>query len=230
MENQYPAVPGIYKISWPDVSEYFYYGQSVNMLSRRAQHLRKLRANKHENKKLQSVFNKHGVPEFEVVEVCEKAKLNEKESRLIDLFYNWGGCCNLSKSSSSASGWNLSEVQKKIISDHRKGRKATSQTRLLISEGLKRAYRMNRRTTKDTSGVNNNFYGKKHTEETKLKMRTISKNRGANNAKAKLVLDLSTGIFYDYAGEAAIAKNINPQELRSQLNGHKRNRTSFIYV
>lgn len=54
--------------------------------------------------------------------------------------------------------------------------------------------------------------------------------KGGKNIKARIVLDLETGIFYDYAGEAAIAKGFNAGTLRSMLGGHDRNWTSLRYV
>ncbi len=53
---------------------------------------------------------------------------------------------------------------------------------------------------------------------------------GKRNGRAKIVLDTSNGIFYDYAGEAAVIKGIHPNTLRNMLNGADKNRTSLIYV
>lgn len=55
-------------------------------------------------------------------------------------------------------------------------------------------------------------------------------NSGAKNGRAKLVLDNEMGIYYGHAGEAAFAKNINPNTLRNMLNGHDKNWTSLVYV
>jgi hypothetical protein len=55
-------------------------------------------------------------------------------------------------------------------------------------------------------------------------------NIGAVNGRSKLVLDDETGVYYEYAGEAAIAKSLNPNTLRNMLNGHDRNWTSLRYV
>lgn len=48
--------------------------------------------------------------------------------------------------------------------------------------------------------------------------------------RSKIVIDLSTGIFYDSAREAAIAKNINQNTLRVKLAGFFKNNTSINYI
>jgi len=53
---------------------------------------------------------------------------------------------------------------------------------------------------------------------------------GAKNNTARLTLNLLTGIFYDFAGEAAESIGINPQYLRRMLNGGRPNKTNFSYV
>jgi hypothetical protein len=47
---------------------------------------------------------------------------------------------------------------------------------------------------------------------------------------AKIVLDFETGIFYDSAKKASIAKCINAGYLRSQLSGHDKNKTLLKYI
>lgn len=71
-----------------------------------------------------------------------------------------------------------------------------------------------------------NIDNKRHAAENNLCPRLS----GAKNGRAKKVLDLETGIVYDFAGEAAIAKGINPGTLRCMLGGKDRNWTSLRYV
>lgn len=53
---------------------------------------------------------------------------------------------------------------------------------------------------------------------------------GANSPRSKIVLDTQTGIFYDCTNEAAKAKGINGNTLRSKLAGFYKNNTSLIYA
>lgn len=56
-----------------------------------------------------------------------------------------------------------------------------------------------------------------------------NKFRG-EHSRAKLVIDMGTGIFYDSIIDAAIAKNINKSTLNAKLNGYKYNNTPIRYA
>jgi hypothetical protein len=58
----------------------------------------------------------------------------------------------------------------------------------------------------------------------------IKLKKGAENKLSKLVLDLSTGIFYEGVREAAISKGLVYGTLVNRLNGRKPNNTNLIYV
>lgn len=91
-------------------------------------------------------------------------------------------------------------------------------------------------------GIKNTFYGKRHSEESKQKMREFQTGRkhsiehrkkvSLHNTKnkAKLVLDLYTGIYYESAKEAALYNNINHSTLRAQLNGTNKENSHLIYA
>jgi hypothetical protein len=51
-----------------------------------------------------------------------------------------------------------------------------------------------------------------------------------SEANSKIVLDLSTGIYYKNAKEASEAVGLKYGTLRNMLNGHDRNKTSLIYA
>lgn len=91
------------------------------------------------------------------------------------------------------------------------------------------------------SGLNNGMYGKKiskahldivknykHTKEALEKI--TNRSKGGNNPNAKLVLCTQTGIFYFCVKEAADTINMKNDTLKQQLNGRRKNKTSFIYV
>lgn len=90
-------------------------------------------------------------------------------------------------------------------------------------------------------GSNNGMYGKvltkakkearrdyKHSEDSLNKIQQRS-YRG-NNPGAKIILNLETGIFYDCVADAADTIGKNRDTLKQQLNGRRKNYTSFIYV
>ena len=58
----------------------------------------------------------------------------------------------------------------------------------------------------------------------------IEASRTAKEKFSKIVLDTQTGVFYNSAREAAMAKKINSNTLHGKLNGSKSNNTSLIYA
>lgn len=155
--------------------------------------------------------------------------MNKIEQSLLDRFLHWPDCLNISPAVDSTRGWKRTDESRKRISDAKTGKKASDEARKNISIALRRSYENGTRKPPQRFGKDNSYFGKKHSEEIRMKMRK-SKNVGASNSTARLVLNLETGIYYDYAGEAAHTANINPQYLRRVLNGDRKNRTSFIYA
>ena len=81
-------------------------------------------------------------------------------------------------------------------------------------------------------GKNHPLYGKSMSEETrnKISKSNIGKMSGGNHPRSKMILDLCTGIYYDYSGDASKALNINHDTLRGYLVGHRKNKTNLIYA
>lgn len=84
---------GIYCITCSKTNEK-YIGQSVSIKRRWTTHKRELKNNIHYNKHMQATYNKYGEDSFiyEILELCPKDKLNEREKFYIKLFdsYNHG--------------------------------------------------------------------------------------------------------------------------------------------
>lgn len=76
---------GVYKI-YNSVSGKTYIGSSENLNRRLKDHKSYLRINKHQNKHLQSAYNKYGKDAFEftIIEYCEIYKLAEREQYWLD--------------------------------------------------------------------------------------------------------------------------------------------------
>lgn len=70
--------------------------------------------------------------------------------------------------------------------------------------------------------------GKRSSEKTKQLFSEMRK--GGGNIKAKLVLDLNTGIYYDCLKDACIVRGLNYHTAKNQVNGTYTNKTNIIYV
>ena len=231
---------GIYKITSPKGKVYI--GQSVNIPKRFIDYKKSL---KKAQIRLYNSIKKHGYENhiFEVVEECNTEVLNERERYWQD-FYNVlseGGLnCRLTKSNDK-SGKLSEETIKKLKNknfDYLKGnsfRKGINHSEeiknkirsTLIANSKKENY-VNGMTGKFKE--KNPFFGKKHSKETLKKIRdTYNKNFKKNRFKAGFVLlDLSTGIFYNSIGEASFCLCINKSSLKAMLSGKFKNKTNLI--
>jgi group I intron endonuclease len=140
----------IYKIQSQLHPERCYIGSAVNISNRKYEHLKKLRRNKHHSIKLQNHYNKHGESDliFTVLLGCDKEDLIIYEQYFIDALSPWFNICKKAGNTLGIKGvW--SEETKKRFSEYRKV---------------------------NSKGEKNNFYGKHHSEESLLKMRSPKKS------------------------------------------------------
>lgn len=144
--------------------------------------------------------------ECSIVEECEREKLIEREQYYIDTLNPWFNICKvagncLGKKHSeetkiklrkarnrrpSPRGWHHTEEQKNKWSKNRKGRKLSKETIEKIikkATGRKRSEEFKAKMSlsshfrgQDHSGAKNGFWGKKHTEEARKKMRESHAN------------------------------------------------------
>ena len=222
------AKSGIYKMYWEN-NDYFYYGQSVNISYRKSSHKNSLLKGIHKNRKVQSVFNKYGLPIFDIVELCTIDMLDEREQLYLDAHHSDKNCCNINKLATSSKGikQTLESIEKNRIShllifDGDKnpffGKKHSDETKALLSlmkKGKPIPQFINRIPTKVT-------------QETRDKLSAIRKYGGA--PKAKIVLDVNSGVFYSCAKEVSDLYNIPHSTLRARLNGSFINNTKWIYA
>lgn len=102
-----------------------------------------------------------------------------------------------------------------------------------------------RRTGIQKFGEDNPNYGNYWTKEQKVNLSNKKKGikasdktksilseqrKGGGNSKAKITLDLSTGIFYDCLKESCVDRGLNYHTIKNQVNGTYPNRSSLIYV
>jgi group I intron endonuclease len=256
---------GIYKITNPNNKVYI--GQSVN-IKERLKKYKKIQCNT--QIKIFNSLNKYGVENhtFEVIEECSIELLNERERYWQD-YYNVlenGLNCILTKTNNK-SGYLSKEIKNKI-SKSNLGKKHTENTILKIKEiqnnrniewieNNKKACKNNVFSKKAKINSlkyligNKHNLGKKHTEESKLKMSLAKKGKKSNrinfkfseesklkislskkNIKigGKLVLNIYTGIYYNSLNEASFYNCICPKQASRKLNGTRKNNTNLIYV
>lgn len=164
-------------------------------------------------KRLYASLKKYGFNKhkFEILEECEVEELHSKEN-FYGIAFNVLGINGLNSV--------LPKIDSKYIH-------VSDETR--------------KRMSKSKIGNKNTFFGKKHSEEAKQKIRDFQTGRkhtlehrkkvSLNNAKnnAKIIIDLNTGVFYESAKEVSTLYQINHSTLRARLNGNNKNKTSFIY-
>lgn len=73
---------GVYRINL--ANGLFYVGSSKHLDKRRWHHQSNLRSGKHPNQHMTNSFNKHGVFEFAILELCPENELLQKEQELLD--------------------------------------------------------------------------------------------------------------------------------------------------
>lgn len=148
---------GIYTIT-NKTNDKIYVGFTNNFISRKQTHFANLRSNKHDNAYLQNAWNKYGEKafEFEILEECEEQYLASQE-------HYWATVLNVNN---RRYGYNRRFTHPYGKSNHSK------ETRLKIS---------NSKIGKERIG--RTWIGKKHSEESKLKM-SLSKKGIKVNRKA----------------------------------------------
>jgi group I intron endonuclease len=180
-----------------------YIGSTVNSISRWKGHVKSLREQKHHSKHLQRAWNKYGEKNFvfEIIEeVLDKSNLTGREQYYLDIHesYNRNKGYNIcpkagfntrgasfyktkewrDKQRKAHLGKNKSQKTRQKMSESRKGIKFSQEHKTNLSNALKDKLK----------GEGNPMHGKKHSEETKQKMRekAVERNLKNRNIRAKL--------------------------------------------
>lgn len=142
MDINYKSKSGIYKLIHQKRG-IFYIGSATCIYTRLHNHYSMLKKGIHDNKILQSVYNKHGKDnlKWEVVELCTKEDLIQREQFFIDSLKPEMNICHYAK---NTLGYRHSEETKKMFSEKRKGnknslgRKLSQETKSLIRAKAKK--------------------------------------------------------------------------------------------
>ncbi len=230
---------GIYKITSP--KNKIYIGQSSD-IDYRFLCYKKLKCKA--QPRIYNSFLKYGVENhlFEIIEECTVELLSERERHWQE-YYNVLGKEGLNcefvstkqfskvvseetkkKIANTLTGFKHSEESKKKISKGLIGRPVSKDTRKKISDSNKNTIF----TEERKSNISKALIGRKLSKEC-LDKRGKSISRG-KNSKARMVINIETGIFYDCIIDAAEAYNINRNTLNNYLTGFRKNKTSIRYA
>lgn len=210
---------GIYKITSPTGKVYI--GQAVNIKRRWAGY--NYPSSSKKQPKLKASFKKYGVDnhQFDIIEYCSEEELNCSERFWQDEFDVTGKNglnCVLQECGEKRKV--LSDDAREKLSKDRMGDKNPNWGKPMSQEA-KDKRNLNRKCTK----------GIPKSEETKRKFRENHADfSGDKNPKAKITLNLQTGIYYSCAKDACKTTNFTYDYFKSMLNGASKNKTDFIYV
>ena len=165
---------GIYKIV--NISnEKVYVGQTVNMKKRWSTHKKLLSQGNHFNCHLQRACNKDGMDilSFEVIELCEKGDLNEREIHWISKLSSFKNGYNFTEGGGGTRGYMFTEESKQKMSKRHMGNKYNSG---------------NKYTEESRHQMSLAHMGLKSTEEARKKISEA--NRGSKHPAAKKVFSV----------------------------------------
>lgn len=202
---------GIYKITSP--TNKIYIGSSINIEKRKKDYKY---AYCYKQIKIYRSLLKYGFEahKFEIIHECNAEDLFQWE-RLYSEYYDVLG----------ANGLNLAIPSYKDI----KGK--VSQETLNKIKGKPSHFRGKKHPKEVIEKMRAAKIGKKYTNESKLKMSESRKkffSNGGLTHNSKIIINLTTGIFYDSITDAAISHNINRRTLGKKIK--RKTITNFIYA
>lgn len=201
----------IYKLTSP--SNKCYIGQTINLVERK----RTLyNPNKYySGHRLDNAIKKYGIENFQyeiIIQIVESSKeklrekLDELEKFYIEKYDSYNNGYNMTLGGSGSNGCFQTEESKRKISEKAKGRKGSMLGRHLTEEQKNKISNF----AKTRTGEKNPFYGKTHSEETKLKI-------GKANSIPILQLDLNKNIITEFPSAKDAARSLGKPRADSEI-------------
>ena len=201
----------IYKLTSP--SNKCYIGQTINLVERK----RTLyNPNKYySGHRLDNAIKKYGIENFQyeiIIQIVESSKeklrekLDELEKFYIEKYDSYNNGYNMTLGGSGSNGCFQTEESKRKISEKEKGRKGSMLGRHLTEEQKNKISNF----AKTRTGEKNPFYGKTHSEETKLKI-------GKANSIPILQLDLNENIITEFPSAKDAARSLGKPRADSEI-------------
>lgn len=214
----------IYIIKHPITNEIRYVGQTSQGIKRFRQHIIAKDRKQPVSCFIKSLLKQNLNPIFEIVEYVNIKQLDEKEIFYIKKFKN-EGCylLNLTNGGKSIRGFKMPRNIVERISNKNRG-KPSKLKGIKFSEKRKKQMSEN---SKSLLGDKNPFFGKKHTEETKLKMSINKKGKPAHNRKKIICLNNNT--IYNSIREAANILGFKRSSISSVLQGKAKSLKGFFF-
>lgn len=201
----------IYKLTSPSGKSYI--GQTINLKDRK-------RCFYNPNKyysghKLDNAIKKYGADKFKyeiIIQIVEsnrctlREKLDELEIYYIKKYDSYNSGYNMTLGGSGSKGCFQTDESRKIISDKAKGRKGSMTGRHLTEEQRKKVSDF----AKTRIGSKNPFFGKSHSETTKLKI-------GKANSISVIQLDLNGNIIKEFPSAKEAARSLGKPRADSEI-------------
>lgn len=232
---------GVYKLI-NKLNGKFYLGSSKNLSIRKVRHFSDLIKNRHHSILLQNDFNNQKLEDFEfvIIEECENYK--ELEQKLLDSL-DWNNSYNISKNSKAGftifnhpdkekifknRTFNLSKHRHKIKprfgkdNGNWKGGISVKECEICgmkIRSSNKSKCKKCFFENRDYNNIKNPFYGKTHSDETRLKISEKQKLRGYVGSQEKSVI--INDVEYKSVSEAARNLKVTPSTIINRIRNPK---------
>ena len=216
-----------------------YVGQSKHVAYRLNRHKKELMMGCHQNSHLQRSWNKYGEScfKFTCLELCDESKLNSLEENYITQLETTNPNKGYNKESGGHVHRLISEETRRKMSESKIGMYVGAKNPM-YGVRLNRSDEQKRKSSERFSGKGNPmygvhlkptesqlkraserfqkegnpFYGKKHSQETKERMRN-------NNKRKKAVMCIETGVVYDSSCEAGRITGVFCDSINKCCNG-----------
>ena len=221
-------ISGIYKITNLSTGR-FYIGSSCRIKRRMNAHNRELLRGTHQNKFLQRCFDKYGSSnfKFEIIEECKKDDLLKIEQKYLDLYFkeNPNDIYNIVKlvwDNINNCPINYGIASKELYNTEEVSKKKSDASKRMWQNKLHQEH-----MSKIQSGANNPFYGKKHSDESRVK---ITESRISRIPPVKATNQITGEIIFAKTNtELGKKLNVAKSTINERLNiKHKRFTESFI--